>query len=250
MNGLRYKAILCDIGGVLYSGDKAIVGAVEAIKEIKKHYPVRFLTNTTQKTSEGVVRKLRSLGFEIDKKEVITALDITKMFLQQQRSNAYFLLTDEALAFFDDLKYEKEEYVIVGDAQENFSYKNLNTAFRKLHAGSKLVAIAKNRYFQDKDGLSMDAGCFVAALEYASMQEARILGKPSREFFHLACEDMGVSPAECIMIGDDIEGDVKGAQNAGIKGVLVKTGKFSSKDLERDIKPDLIIDSIVDLLAV
>ena len=250
MKILDYKAILCDIGGVLYSGDKAIAGAIEAVKEIKKHYPIRFLTNTTQKTSEGVVQKLRSLGFDIKKEEVITALDITKMFLQQQQSNAYFLLTDEALTFFDDLQYEKEEYVIVGDAQENFSYNNLNTAFRKLYAGSKLVAIAKNRYFQDKDGLSMDAGCFVAALEYASLQEARILGKPSREFFHLACEDMGVKPSECIMIGDDIEGDVKGAQDAGIKGVLVKTGKFSPKDLERGIEPDLVLDSIADLLAV
>ena len=250
MKTLQYKAILCDIGGVLYTGDEAIEGAVEAVREIKKHYPIRFLTNTTQKTSEGVVKKLQSLGFEIEKKEVITALDITKMFLQQERSNAYFLLTNEALSFFDDLAFEREKYVIVGDAQENFSYTNLNTAFRKLHSGSELIAIAKNRYFQDKDGLSMDAGCFVAALEYASMQDARILGKPSREFFHLACEDMGVRPEECIMIGDDIEGDIKGAQDAGIKGVLVKTGKFTPKDLKRGIEPDLVLDSIADLLAV
>ncbi len=250
MKGLEYKAILCDIGGVLYSGDIAIDGAIETIKKIRKRYPVRFLTNTTQKTSDGVLQKLKELGFEIDKEEIITALDIAKMFLREQRANAYFLLTDEALHFFDDLTYENEDYVIVGDAQENFSYKNLNTAFRKLHDGSKLVAIAKNRYFQDKEGLSMDAGCFVVALEYASRQEAQILGKPSKEFFHLACKDMGVDPNECIMIGDDIEGDVKGAQDAGIKGVLVKTGKFDPKDLSRGIEPDLILDSIADLLGV
>ncbi len=51
------KAVLCDIGGVLYVGDSPVPGA--AIKEIKKHYSVRFLTNTTQKTSAQVVAKLQ-----------------------------------------------------------------------------------------------------------------------------------------------------------------------------------------------
>jgi len=243
----KFKAILCDIGGVLYSGDRAIEGAIEAIDRLKESYPIRFLTNTTQKTSQGVLEKLLKLGFNITQQEIITALDITKMYLKKEQSNGYFLLTDEAKAFFDDLDFKDERFVVVGDAQQNFTYENLNSAFRRLQNGAKLIAIAKNRYFKDGDMLSMDAGCFVVALEYASMQEAKILGKPSREFFHLACEDMGVSPNECIMIGDDIEGDIKGAKDAGIKAVLVKTGKFSPKDLQRGIKPDAIIESIAEL---
>lgn len=239
------KAILCDIGGVLYVGDTPIPGAVEAIAQIKKHYPIRFLTNTTQKTSKQVVSKLQGLGFDIDASEVITALDVTKALLQEYDSGAYYLLTDDAAAYFNDLPSTPCKYVVVGDAQQNFSFEHLNSAFRILMNGGELLATAKNRYFKEQDNaLSMDAGGFVAALEYASGKEARIIGKPSRDFYHLACKAMKVRPEEALMIGDDIEGDIFGAQEAGLKSVLVKTGKFMPDDLNRGIVPDEIIASI------
>ena len=239
------KAVLCDIGGVLYVGDEPIQGAIEAVKEIKKHYPMRFLTNTTQKTSSQVVEKLQAMGFDISSDEIITALDVTKIYLEKEKSSAEFLLTGDALGFFDDLKGYEKKYVVVGDAQDNFNYKNLNRAFRKLIDGASLLAIAKNRYFKDSDNeLSMDAGCFVSALEYGSGQKASLIGKPSSEFYHLACASLHVTPQECVMIGDDIESDIKGAQEAGLKAALVQTGKYSKKDLSLDIEPDYIFTSI------
>jgi ribonucleotide monophosphatase NagD (HAD superfamily) len=93
----------------------------------------------------------------------------------------------------------------------------------------------------------MDAGPFVSALENASGGKAHIIGKPSCDFYHLACKSMGVDPKFTIMIGDDIQSDVLGAQKAGIKGILVRTGKFSPKDLDGTIIPDLIVDSIADI---
>ncbi len=242
------KALLCDIGGVLYVGETPIEGAVEAIALLKKRVPVRFLTNTTQKTGAQVVEKLLKMGFDIEPSEVITALDVTKMLLEREKSGALFLLTDDATRFFDDLPKEPCHYVVVGDAQQNFSYENLNRAFKVLLQGGELLAAAKNRYFKDHDGeLSMDAGGFVATLEYASGQEARIVGKPSKAFYHLACSAMGMKPEETVMVGDDIEGDVLGAQEAGIKAVLVKSGKFSPQDLERGITPDALLDSVAEI---
>ena len=242
------KAVLCDIGGVLYIGNAPIDGAIEAVEKIKAQYPIRFITNTTQKTGAQVVKKLQELGFDITEDEVITALDMTKLFLQNHQSNADFLLTDNVIGFFDSLKDFPTHYVVVGDAQHNFSYENLNSAFRTLLKGSQLVAVANNRYFKDNDNeLSMDAGCFVSALEYASGQKAELIGKPSKEFYHLAAASLGVTPSECVMIGDDIEGDVLGAQEAGIKGILVKTGKFAHTDLQKGITPDLILESIAHL---
>lgn len=239
------KAVLCDIGGVLYVGESPIKGAIEAVKAMKKDYPICFLTNTTQKTSAQVVKKLQEMGFDIVGNEIITALDVTKMFLEKEKSSAEFLLTDDAIAFFNELKLYDKKYVVVGDAQENFNYKNLNKAFRKLMDGASLLAIAKNRYFKDADNeLSMDAGCFVSALEYGSGQEALLIGKPSKEFYHLACASLHVSPNECVMIGDDIESDIKGAQEAGMQAALVQTGKFSKTDLSLGIKPDYIFDSL------
>ena len=247
MPSVPVKALLCDIGGVLYVGDEAVPGAIEAIGRIKKRYPVRFLTNTTQKSGAQVVEKLQAMGFDIDASEVITALDVTKMFLEREGSGACFLLTEEAKRFFDDLPKKPCRYVVVGDAQKNFSYKQLNKAFRTLMEGGELLAAAKNRYFKDSDNrLSMDAGGFVAALEYASGKEARVLGKPSKAFYHLACESMGVAPSEAVMIGDDIDSDILGAQEAGLKTALVKTGKFTPDDLVRGIIPDAVLDSVAD----
>ena len=53
---------------------------------------------------------------------------------------------------------------------------------------------------------------------------------------------------ESIMIGDDIDHDVAGAQAAGIRGVLVKTGKYREEMVgATGVTPDLVIDSIAAL---
>jgi HAD superfamily hydrolase (TIGR01458 family) len=139
----------------------------------------------------------------------------------------------------------------VGDAHTNFTYERLNGAFRALKNGAKLVAAAKNRYFKDEDGaLSMDAGGFIAALEYAADTEATLIGKPSQTFFHLAVASMGLQAYEVLMVGDDIESDIKGAQEAGLKAALVKTGKFDPHDLTRGIRPDFILEDVNDVLKL
>ncbi len=249
MDRSRIKAVLCDIGGVLYIADKAVPHAVEAITRIKEHYPVRFLSNTTQVRADQIVTTLQAFGFAIEKEEVITALDTTKAFLLREQSSAYYLLTDDARTLFDDLKAFPCRYVVVGDAQENFSYANMNEAFRRLQEGASLLAIAKNRYFKDGDGkLSLDTGAYVSALEFSSGKEAQVIGKPSKSFYHKACKLLGVLPEEAVMIGDDIVSDIRGAHEAGLQTVLVRTGKSSADDLESGIQPDLIIDSIADFL--
>lgn len=239
------EAVLCDIGGVLYVTDSPIEGAPEAIRRLKERYPVRFLTNTTQKTGAQVVSKLQKMGFAIDAEEVITALDVTKAYLVEKQGSAELLLTEDAKTFFDPLASLPKRYVVVGDAQENFTYANLNAAFRTLMHGGELLAAANNRCFKDGDGeLSMDAGGFVSALEYASGQRAQIIGKPSREFYHLACAAMGVPPEACVMIGDDLESDIGGAQAAGLKAILVQTGKTCAETACEGIVPDAVFDSI------
>lgn len=139
--------------------------------------------------------------------------------------------------------------MVVGDAQDNFSYKNLNSAFRTLLNGAQLLAVANNRYFKDDDNeMSMDAGGFVSALEYASGVKAQIIGKPSTEFYKLAAAALNAQPNECVMIGDDIESDIEGAQKAGMFSILVKTGKFSETDLEKGIIPDKVFESISEII--
>ncbi len=245
---MKIKGILLDIDGVLYVGDKVIEGAIETINILRKKYIIRFITNTTTKTKDQLYQKLVSMGFQIKKNEIFSALDAVKSFLEKEKAGAFFLVKEEVKGEFKKFEELPVKYVVVADARENFTYKNMNTAFRLLIEGASLIAAAKNRYFKDSDGkLSLDAGAFVTGLEYSSGKQAKILGKPDKEFFLSAVKSMKLLPEQVAVVGDDIESDVEGGMNAGLYGILVKTGKFREEDLKKGIKPDLIIDSIKDL---
>jgi len=240
------KGIICDIGGVLYETNKPIDGAIESIEALQKSYKIRFATNTTRRAPCTIISRLTKMGFTIDEKQLFTALAAAKSLVEKEGGKAYTLLTQDASDYFGELhSSNRANFVVVGDAAENFNYARLNRAFRILQGGAKLIAAAKNRYFKDSDGeLSLDAGPFVSALEFASGKEATIVGKPSATFFQLALESMGLEPHEVVMIGDDIESDIAGAQDLGMKAILVRTGKFNHTDLDKPIYPDLVVDSI------
>ena len=242
------KGLLFDIGGVLYVGEYAVEGAPKTIAKLQAHYPMRFVTNTTRTLPDTILQKLKGFGFEMGREKLFTALDVTRDFVRSQGATVLPVMTDEAEAYFAELVSDKPDFVVVGDAHTNFDYPHLNAAFRALMQGASLIAAAKNRYFKDEDdALSMDAGGFIDALEYASGKAARIIGKPSQTFFHLAVASMGLQAHEVLMVGDDIESDIKGAQDAGLQAALVKTGKFQPSDLEKGIRPDLILEDVTDL---
>jgi HAD superfamily hydrolase (TIGR01458 family) len=136
---------------------------------------------------------------------------------------------------FEDDSDRAHRAVVVGDAGDAFDYASLNRAFRELIDGANLIALAKNRSFKDADGkLSLDAGAFVAALEFASQRTALVLGKPAPGFLEAALASMDCPPKYAVMVGDDAEADVAGALRAGLgAAVLVRTGKYCHGDEER-----------------
>jgi HAD superfamily hydrolase (TIGR01458 family) len=141
--------------------------------------------------------------------------------------------------------------VLIGGADEGeetgriFSYLNLNRAFHELDAGADLYCLHKNRWWQTADGARLDAGAFVAGLEYAADTEATVLGKPSAAYFTAALEALDAEAELTWMVGDDLESDVAGAQGIGMKTVLVRTGKFRPDAVERArTQPDGIVSSI------
>jgi HAD superfamily hydrolase (TIGR01458 family) len=141
--------------------------------------------------------------------------------------------------------------VVLGDLGEAGNYETLNRVFRQVSAGAELIALQKNRYWETADGLSLDAGPFVAAIEYASGREAVVVGKPAPPFFELALGDLGVDPGRTAMVGDDVEADIGGAMEAGLPGVLVRTGKFREDRVrESGIEPTATVDSIAEVPAL
>jgi HAD superfamily hydrolase (TIGR01458 family) len=242
---MRVGGLLVDLDGTLYVGGEPVEGAREAISRLEAAgFVIRYVTNTTRKPRRGVAEHLLSLGFGVDEAEIFTPARAAAGLIGD---GSCFPLVDESL--LEDLggvtlTDDYPDHVLVGDLGEDFTYERLNPAFRCLMDGADLIALQRNRYWRREDGLYMDAGPFVAALEYASGKSATVVGKPEESFFRLAIDDLGLGPHEVAMVGDDAEADVNGAQVAGLKGVQVRTGKYRP---ETEGKPDLLLDSIAAL---
>lgn len=235
--GAAIRGVLVDLAGVVYQGTALLPGAMQALSRLKEHgLRVRYLTNTTRSTRRSLVDRLRRLGLPIEDEEVFSAPQAARQLLQQRGLRPFLLVHPDLLPEFRDFSTANPNAVVLGDVGPAVTYEALNRAFRLLMDGAPLIAMGRNRYFREEAGLSLDAGPFAAALEYAAGVRAEVVGKPDPEFFHLALSNLGCPPAEAVMIGDDVHDDVCGAVAAGLRGILVRTGKYRSGD-ERHLSP-------------
>ena len=249
--------MLLDLDGVVYVGDEPVPGAAGTVEWLaREDVPYLFLTNTTSRPRQALVDKLAGLGISAEPDQLLTPAVAAVAWLRRHGLSRPALFAPDATAAefaeLDLLPNDAErgaDAVVIGDLGDGWDFPTLNRALRLLMSDTAvpLVALGMTRYWRAEDGLRLDAGAFVRALEYAAGRDAVVLGKPDPAFYGTAVEAIGVEADLVVMVGDDIETDVGGAQRAGLTGVLVRTGKFSESDLNRDISPDAVLDSLADL---
>ncbi len=252
---MNIKGLLIDLDGVLYTGDTPVEGAQQAIDHIRERgYRFRFISNTTRKCRATIADNLQRMGFSIDVSSIFTPSLAAVAYMKAAGKKTFMLLAtgdvDKDFPQEGNLSPEQDraDYVIIGDGGENMTYGNLTRVFRLVINGADIIALEKDRYWMAHEGLMLSAGPFVAALEYATGRSATVIGKPSHQFFDIALRDLGLPADQVAMVGDDIITDITGARNAGMRTILVRTGKFSPADLEGSSdKPDAVIDSIASL---
>jgi len=253
------QALLFDMDGVLYNSEEPIPGASETLHWVRsREIPHLFVTNTTSRGRDALAVKLERFGIPASSSDIMTPCEAAADWLRSRsaRSVALFLRPAARGAFGDlDLLLEDAEsgadYVVIGDLASAWDFATLNRAFRLLHSNPEatLIALGMTRYWKAADGISLDVAPFVAALENATGRKALVLGKPAAEFFQAAADRLGVPNREILLVGDDIETDIAGAQLAGMQAGLVRTGKFRESDLAGPVKPDAVLDSIAELPA-
>jgi HAD superfamily hydrolase (TIGR01458 family) len=253
------RGVLIDIDGVLTVSWEPLPGAVEALRTIRDAgLPVALLTNTTSRTRASIAGTLSGAGFPVETDDVLTAPALTAAYLREQRPDTRCALLNDGDIAEDltgvrivDPDSSDVDVVLLGGAGPPFDYAALNKLFALVQAGAVLVAMHRNLFWRTSAGLQLDTGAFLIGLERAAGVEATVLGKPSGTFFATALASMEVPAAEALMVGDDLEADVLGAQEAGISGVLVRTGKYQpgSED-SGEHRPDHVLDSFADLPAM
>src|SRR5262249_2342578 len=211
---------------------------------------------TTSRSRGDLVAKLAAFGITASENEILTPAVAAAEWLRANGAAATALFvrpaarTDFAdLPLLADDEERGADAVVIGDLGELWDYRTLNRAFRLLHHNrdAKLIALGMTRYWMASDGIALDVAPFVVALEHASRRRAMVFGKPGSAFFRAAADRLSVAPSGVLLIGDAIEADIGGAQAAGLKGALVKTGKFQPADLERSIRPAALLDCVADL---
>jgi HAD superfamily hydrolase (TIGR01458 family) len=248
------EGALLDIDGTVLDSERAVPGAAEALRALRERgIPFLFATNTSRKSRADVAASLQSAGIDAVDREVLSSVFAAATRMEDSGiARVMPLLAPAALndlpAF--EITEDRPDAVLVGDMGSLFTFDLLNRAFLNLRAGARLIAAQKNRYWKSARGIQIDAGAFVAALEFAAEVTAEVVGKPAPGFFRAAASILAKSAQSLVMVGDSLDADIAGGRAAGMKTVLVRTGLYDEKKLQATSpreRPDFVIDSVREL---
>lgn len=246
------KGVVLDMDGVLHIGDSPVPGAAATLRFLRERsIPFRFITNTSTRPPDELQRRMVAIGLDVRDGEIFSAVSATCNYLEQAgRPRCHLLVAEAVQDCFTQFPQDSvaPDFVVVGDIGERWNYALLNEVFGMLMRGARLVCMHRNRYWQTEEGLKMDIGAFVAGLEYVSGKQAIVIGKPSWDFFRLTVQALGLTASSVAIVGDDIDTDIGGGQAAGLRGILVRTGKYREALVQQSsVQPDHVIASIAEL---
>ena len=272
------RALLLDLDGVIVAAGAAVPGSVDAIAELERRGTTyRIVTNTSLVSRVTLSRFAAKLGNAIPPDRFQSALSASAAFAAQAFPDQplYVIASTDARTEFDGQRLLTNDEaaqpgarvaaVIIGDSPEELTYANLNLAFRLVRNGARLIGMHRNPWWLTPDGPTLDSGAFVTGLEFAAGVRAQIIGKPAPAFFsvavgalrsELAARGDRLRRAEIAIVGDDIRTDILAGQRAGLRGVLVLTGKHGLDTLEAaqghgrgGREPHAVAPSLADVVA-
>jgi HAD superfamily hydrolase (TIGR01458 family) len=277
LHGVR--GLLLDLDGVLVLAGRAVPGAPEAMAELaRRAFPYVVVTNTSLVSRASLARWGRSVGFATPADRFQSALSASAELVRREYGDrpVYVISSEDARTEFTGLNVVdaagvdaapgEVAAVVLGDSPDQLTKANLDRAFRLVRGGAALIGMHRNPWWITADGPTLDAGAFLVALEWATKQRARTVGKPSPAFFRVAIDRLAAEAAargepplrrgELAMVGDDVESDIGGARRAGLRTVFVRTGKHGDAEMAAAAtrargayRPDAVAASITEVVA-
>jgi HAD superfamily hydrolase (TIGR01458 family) len=244
--------VLLDLDGTLYQGSQPVPGAADAVRALRHdELAVRFTTNTDSIPPAAITARLAGLGIQTAADELVTPVALAGSLLSSTPGARACMIASPAvrheLARWLAAPADPVTHVLVADPSYGATYAELDRAFQAVRGGAELIATQVNRIARRDDGEHLDTGGWVRLLEYATGLQARVLGKPSPDFFLLALATLARTPATAVVVGDDLASDIGGAHAVGAAAVLVRTGKGGRQQPDVGAEPDAVIESVADL---
>ncbi len=225
---MAIKAVIFDLDGTLFLGDKAIEGAVETITVLERDgYRVFYLTNNSGKSWQSIINKLVRLGFAAHARNTYCGSYAIAAYLTENNLVSVFAVGSDGL-LADLMRWNLKVLwssnvaaVVVG-LDLDFSYSKITTALRAIHNGAKLVVANVDANYPAGDGeILPGCGAMVGAIVGATGHAPDFhVGKPNAYMLELLCKEHGLSPDEICVVGDVPESDIAMADNFGCQGIL------------------------------
>jgi HAD superfamily hydrolase (TIGR01450 family) len=257
----RYDHVLLDLDGCVWVGERPTPGAPEAIAELRAGgKSVAFLTNDPRRSPEEYVRKLWKVGIRASLEEVVTVGAAIQHVLAQVRPHtetyvigapAIFRHVAEAgMRIVNRTSRAADADLVIIAGHDDLHFSELRAATQAVLRGATMIAAGRDRTFPREDGPWPGTGAIVAALEYATAQEAQIVGKPLPQMFRTALDRLG--PGRALVVGDRLDSDLAGAAAARLDGAIVLSGVTTREEAEaaRDPEPVAIADTLHGLVTV
>ncbi|MBN1147347.1 MAG: HAD-IIA family hydrolase [Anaerolineales bacterium] len=249
-----YKGAIFDIDGVLEFQDQVMQGALETLAWLRKRQVrLRFLSNSTLKSRAAAAERLRQRGFQVFDGEMVTASYATAHYLRSlQPMTCWVMLDGSGLDEFAEFEQNTEnpDYVVIGDFRNHFNFQNMNKALRLLNNGASLIGMIPEILDLSQGGLELNVGAWVRMLEDALGKPATYIGKPHPYGFELSLASIGLPRQQVVMVGDQVDTDIKGAQAVGLKTILLTTGEYALHHMDGAVQADHVFGSIEEIVSL
>ena len=253
------KAVFVDLDGTLILGSTVIDGAVEFIEKCReKNILITFLSNNSSLSVNEYFKKLTKLGFIIEKKEILLSThDLIREMKKRKINDCWLIGTfgmKEMLESEDISTNNKEAKWVVLGYDTELTYDKLSQGIIMMNGGAKLIASHPDMVCPSPNGNLPDVGSMLTMIEKTTNKSADIItGKPRPDMILNHIKYLGVRPNQCAMIGDRLYTDMVMAKRAECLSILVLSGETNKENISQlsndmDMVPDIIVDSIADLI--
>ena len=252
------KLFLLDMDGTIYLDDDLFPGSLDFINLLKeKKINYIFLTNNSSRSQKDYLDKLHRIGIPSEINNIFTSGNAMGLYLNEKYPNKRIYLVgtkslhQELERYNVNLVNDNPDIVVVGFDRE-LNYKKLEVACEAIDNGALFLAtncdlvcpIAGGRYIPD-------CGSMCKMITNATGVEPTYIGKPSSLMIDILSSELNIKKENIAVVGDRVYTDIAAGYNAGTFTICVLSGESTMDTINRsDIKPDLILDSVKDIIPL